>query len=73
MGRRRKGQLRKAAMCSSKRRYRDEISAMLALSRRNASVFRAYRCPYCAGWHLTSETRAGGAVQVRHSDGQADG
>lgn len=62
---RRKGQLKRVAMCDSKVRYRDEISAMLALSHRNHDVLRAYRCPYCAGWHLTSEARPGGEVGVR--------
>ena len=41
-------------------RYRDELAAMLALgstrrsrSKKRAEV-RAYRCPTCKGWHLTS-------------------
>lgn len=45
-----------------KRRYRDEIAAKLALAtiqrkdkaRRSKSERRAYRCPLCGGWHLTS-------------------
>jgi hypothetical protein len=49
------------ARCS-KRRYRDRIAALLALasvqrkdgSRRPKTEQRAYRCPDCHGWHLTS-------------------
>ena len=46
-------------------RYRDRIAALLALasaqrtdgSRRPKLERRAYRCPTCHGWHLTSRTR----------------
>lgn len=46
----------------AKIRYRDRISALLALSKARAQdkswrpklEARAYRCPDCAGWHLTS-------------------
>lgn len=51
-------------MCTGKRRYRDEIAAMLALGRigdrgqdRGDRPVTQYRCPYCRGWHLTSQTR----------------
>lgn len=44
-----------------KRRYPDEVSARLALAtirprheRRDKTEARAYRCPRCKGWHLTS-------------------
>ena len=45
-----------------KKRFRDEIAAKLALSsigrktheRREKTERRAYRCPKCRGWHLTS-------------------
>jgi hypothetical protein len=54
---------RRERMCTGKRRYRDEIAAMLALGRigdrgrdRGASPVRQYRCPYCHGWHLTSQS-----------------
>lgn len=49
---------------SGKRRYRDRIGAQLALAiirhRRNSRrrETRAYPCPTCSGWHLTSKTRA---------------
>lgn len=43
-------------------RYRDRIAALLAMaswqhkdgSRRTNTEARAYRCPDCGGWHLTS-------------------
>lgn len=45
-----------------KRRYRDELDAKIALSvidmrsrrRKRAGERRAYLCPLCGGWHLTS-------------------
>jgi hypothetical protein len=46
----------------SKVRYRDAIAAKLALlstqrnqQRRSKDERRAYRCPDCRGWHLTSK------------------
>ncbi|WP_181428807.1 hypothetical protein [Modestobacter versicolor] len=45
----------------TKRRYRDEAVAQLALARiqtvgeaREKTPQRVYRCPRCRGWHLTS-------------------
>lgn len=51
--------------CTGKIRHRDRIAALLALasaqhtdgSRRPKLEQRAYRCPTCKGWHLTSQTR----------------
>lgn len=50
--------------CSSgKQRFRDELSAKMALAnigrqdRDQAREQRAYRCPSCKGWHLTSQPR----------------
>jgi hypothetical protein len=48
---------------TDKIRYRDEIAAKLSLasvsakdgSRRPKTERRPYRCPQCAGWHLTSK------------------
>lgn len=48
---------------TGKTRYRDEIAAKIALasaqhadgSRRAKIETRAYRCPDCKGWHLTSQ------------------
>lgn len=47
---------------TGKLRYRDRIAAQLTLAgidnldpRRREQ--RAYRCPACRGWHLTSQTR----------------
>ncbi|KMM44867.1 hypothetical protein CWIS_13650 [Cellulomonas sp. A375-1] len=50
---------------SGKVRYRDRLDALLALSkigrkdspRRPGSEQRAYPCPRCKGWHLTSTDR----------------
>lgn len=52
---------------TGKHRYRDQLSAMIALSQtelkgkrrgkgagKNRYEQRAYHCPACAGWHLTS-------------------
>ncbi len=48
------------AQCS-KIRYRDKVSALIALARtgrggerRPKDEKRAYECPACKGWHLTS-------------------
>lgn len=44
--------------CSTgKIRYRDRLGAQIALAgtrRKDRSEARAYRCPDCRGWHLTS-------------------
>lgn len=46
---------------SGKRRYRDRIGAQLALAvirhrgNNKRRETRAYRCPTCRGWHLTSK------------------
>lgn len=55
-------------MTCQKRRFRDEIAAKLALSHidqkagpRAKEPRRAYRCPGCKGWHLTSQSRRGAA------------
>lgn len=52
-------------MTCSKIRYRDRIGALLALSSASRkhdgaakTERRAYRCPRCKGWHLTSRARA---------------
>lgn len=48
-------------MTCQKVRYRDRVAALLALAstgradqRRDKNEKRAYRCPRCNGWHLTS-------------------
>ena len=46
----------------TKRRYRTRVDALIALAaiqgrddaRRSKTESRAYRCPTCHGWHLTS-------------------
>lgn len=52
-------------MTCAKRRYRDEIAAKLALTNvkqkgdaREKTPRRAYQCPKCHGWHLTSRGKA---------------
>lgn len=48
---------------TGKSRYRDEIAAKMALSAvqhqdkswRPKLEQKAYRCPLCRGWHLTSQ------------------
>ena len=39
------------AMCTSKRRYETRTAAQFFAV---ADGLRAYRCPNCGGWHLTS-------------------
>lgn len=43
--------------CGRKRRYPDRMSAESRAQqyevRFDAPPLRAYRCPYCGGWHLT--------------------
>jgi hypothetical protein len=47
----------------TQRRYKDRIAALLALENtgrkrhtgRQKDERRAYRCPDCCGWHLTSK------------------
>lgn len=49
-------------MVCKKRKYRDRVAALLALAivrqqdspRRPKVEARAYRCPDCGRWHLTS-------------------
>lgn len=51
-------------MTCSKRRYRTRVDALLHLAKiegnvrrhgqSNKAPVRAYRCPNCRGWHLTS-------------------
>lgn len=46
-----------------KRRYRSRVDALIAMSSiqgrdnstRSKSERRAYKCPQCRGWHLTSK------------------
>ncbi|MFA7265753.1 MAG: hypothetical protein WC054_05525 [Candidatus Nanopelagicales bacterium] len=50
-------------MTCRKVRYRDQIAALLALAvldrqaKNGHDEQRAYRCPNCKGWHLTSEAK----------------
>ena len=49
-----------SACKTGKVRYRDELGAKIALSNTQRKTAgrraerRVYKCPYCAGWHLTS-------------------
>ncbi len=51
--------------CSGKRRYRDGIAAKVALAKVQHQdkaghvERRAYQCPVCKGWHLTSQAVRG--------------
>lgn len=47
---------------TGKWRYRDRIAVLLALATVDTTKpkrreKRAYRCPHCRGWHLTSQRR----------------
>lgn len=59
---------------TGKVRYRDELTAKVVLvscraraalrrgrSGQKRHEGRAYRCPFCYGWHLTSKPRKGAA------------
>jgi hypothetical protein len=55
---------RNVLTCRDKRRFRDGKAARKALGtikdrgeRRAGKPQRAYACPECGGWHLTSEAR----------------
>jgi hypothetical protein len=41
--------------CLRKRRFPDRLAAQLEASR--WGDLRAYRCPFCKGWHLASKVR----------------
>jgi hypothetical protein len=46
--------------CSKTRkvRFRSDLDAKIALARRqwaDKGERRSYRCPFCRGWHLTSQ------------------
>lgn len=50
-----------SARCG-KRRYRDRVGALFALSQHQGdrAPLRAYVCPHCHAWHLTSQTKREG-------------
>jgi hypothetical protein len=41
-------------MCLRKRRFADAADAA---ERASATQRRAYRCPHCNGWHLTTKAK----------------
>ena len=49
-------------MCGRKMRYVSESEALrvalISLRKNDATMLRAYRCPYCNGWHLTSKDKS---------------
>ena len=57
--------------CYGKRRYRDNISALLALASTNRAgrgERRAYRCPVCHGFHLTRQPSVAGGDEGEGSN-----
>lgn len=58
-------------MSCTKHRHQTRVDALIALAdiqrkdspRRPKTENRAYRCPNCKGWHLTSKTRSSEATQ----------
>lgn len=59
--------IRRHRMCASKQMFFSEADAMALAAERVAAgladFLRAYRCPFCNGWHLTSKER------VQHGHG----
>jgi hypothetical protein len=47
-------------MCTKKRWYAREFDARCAAVKHKKAKMRAYDCPYCEGWHLTSRRAARG-------------
>lgn len=50
-------------MCLSKRRWGRRERAERAAAKANRPV-KPYRCPLCAGWHLTSRVRQAQQFEV---------
>lgn len=54
---------RKHCPASGKVRFRDEVAAKLAMAEINRlgnsakAISRVYRCPQCAGFHMTSKAK----------------
>lgn len=50
-----------ARTCGSKFRYRTKQEALYFAAKRvgsgKAGYLRVYQCPYCHGWHMTSQRR----------------
>ena len=45
------------AQCGTKRRYEtreDAVGCAACRTKHTWEMLRAYHCPYCGGWHLTS-------------------
>lgn len=42
-------------MCGRKRRYQSEMAAIRGGMHKYGIVMRAYLCPICHGWHVTSK------------------
>lgn len=50
---------RRLRMCRGKAVYADDWEAIhgaICASRSSGRAYRIYRCPYCRGYHLTTET-----------------
>lgn len=51
---------RRQRTCERKKRYASRVDAedaIAACAEHGRRGLRAYRCPYCGGWHLTSKPR----------------
>lgn len=54
---------REEKMCTTKQRYSSETAAIHKIifqTRVSGKPLRAYKCPYCNGWHITSSVRIKG-------------
>lgn len=59
--------------CQAKRRFSDEFAARAAAQERLQQLgqkdgLSVYRCPLCAGWHLTSKKKAPRYFRVTDTD-----
>ena len=48
------------AVCDRKKKYSSHAMAMRSYSRHHAKNVRAYQCPHCHAWHVSTTKKKGG-------------